>query len=432
MSKVGQRMATDITIPRLGWNMDEGVFAGWLKPDGASVRAGEPIFSLEGEKATEDVEALEGGVLRIAPNGPQTGDRIAVGTVIGYLLRVGESLPEVGAKPPIAAKTAAAPAAGPDVRRLAREGNIDLARVEGTGPAGRITPEDMRRTGRPEPIPRRTGRQRVAISPRARRLATELGMDGSTLQGSGRNGRIRERDVRAAAGAPKDERVAIGPLRRIIAERLLHSARSTAQVTLTTSVDATNLVNLRAQFKAAPEALGTMAPGYTDFLVKLTAVALRAHSLLNSRWEGDHIAAASRVNMGIAVDTDAGLMVPVIQDAAALGLKEIAGRLRDLVERARARKLAAEEMKGGTFTITNLGAFGIDGFTPIINYPECAVLGVGRIRHEPTAVDDRVAIRAQLTLSLTFDHRIVDGAPAARFLQALGRLVENPGPWLLT
>ena len=205
---------------------------------------------------------------------------------------------------------------------------------------------------------------------------------------------------------------------------------ATAPVTLTTTVDATNLVNLRGQFRAA-EADRGLVPSYTDFVVKLTAVALRDHPLLNARWEGDRIDLAAEAHIGIAVDTEAGLLVPVIRGAGDLGLRRIAERSRDLVARARAGTLAAAEMQGGTFTITNLGAFGIEAFTPIINLPECAILGLGRIAREPVFVGDRVEARERLILSLTFDHRIVDGAPAARFLQDVGRRIENPGPWLL-
>jgi pyruvate dehydrogenase E2 component (dihydrolipoamide acetyltransferase) len=166
--------------------------------------------------------------------------------------------------------------------------------------------------------------------------------------------------------------------------------------------------------------------------VKLTAVALREHPLLNACWTGEEIVVSHACHIGIAVDTEAGLLVPVIRDVANLGLRQVAERSRDLAERARQRKLKAEEMQGGTFTITNLGAFGIDAFTPIINYPQGAVLGVGRIQRQPVVIGEEIKAREQVTLSLTFDHRIVDGAPAARFLQTLGRLIENPGPWLVS
>jgi pyruvate dehydrogenase E2 component (dihydrolipoamide acetyltransferase) len=172
-------------------------------------------------------------------------------------------------------------------------------------------------------------------------------------------------------------------------------------------------------------------PGYTDFVVKLTATALRDHPLLNARWSEDRVVIPDEPHIGIAVDTEEGLLVPVIRGAAGLGLGEIAARARDLIRRARDRQLRPEEMQGGTFTITNLGAFGVETFTPIINPPECAVLGIGRIQRQPVMAGDQVIARERMGLSLTFDHRIVDGAPAARFLQTLVRLIENPGPWLI-
>jgi pyruvate dehydrogenase E2 component (dihydrolipoamide acetyltransferase) len=211
---------------------------------------------------------------------------------------------------------------------------------------------------------------------------------------------------------------------------MLHSSQSTAPVTLTSTADATNLVNLRNQFKdAAPG--GGAVPSFTDFLVKLAALALTKHPLLNARWEDDHIALMPQIHIGIAVDTEAGLLVPVVRDVVRLGLRELAEQSRDLADRARLRKLLPDEMQGGTFTVTNLGAFGIDAFTPVINYPEAAILGIGRIRREPVVVDNQVAIRDVVTLSLTFDHRIVDGAPAARFLQLVCECIKNPGPWLM-
>jgi pyruvate dehydrogenase E2 component (dihydrolipoamide acetyltransferase) len=253
------------------------------------------------------------------------------------------------------------------------------------------------------------------------------------VKGGGRTGRIRERDVRAASEritVPQGAGTAISSVRKTIAERLTASLRATAPVTLTTTADATNLVNLRRQFKAVAEGDGAV-PGYTDFIVKLAAGALQKHPALASRWTGEALVAAASIDIGFAVDADAGLLVPVVRDVPALSLRLLAARTRDLAERARTGTLRAAEMEGGAFTVTNLGAFGVDAFTPIIHYPQCAILGVGRIQRRPVVVGDQVAAREQVTLSLTFDHRIVDGAPAARFMQTLVQYVENPGPWLM-
>jgi pyruvate dehydrogenase E2 component (dihydrolipoamide acetyltransferase) len=475
-------MAIEITIPPLGWSADDGVFSGWLKNDGDQIKPGDELFSLEGEKATQEIESFDAGTLRILPTGPKVGDKVAVGVVIGYLVAPGEELPTGGASSLASEQTATAvesqaePAspsrshATPAMRRLARSLGVDLRHVTGTGPGGQITAEDVRR-GQPaiaetsvsaEPlaiaasqhaanfngIPSATdvpSNDKLAASPRARRVAAELGIDWTVLQGSGRTGRIRERDVRASVGravapaaaqsAPAariagSQKLPVTTLRRTIAARMLESAQSTASVTLTTTFDVTNLVNLRNQFKQLSQVGSVDVPSYTDFLAKLVAAALAEHPLLNSRWNEDHIEVIPSVHIGIAVDTEAGLVVPVLRDVASLRLAEVVARSRDLVDRARKRKLSAEEMQGGTFTITNLGAMGIDAFTPIINFPQAAILGVGRIRREPTVVDNQIAIRDVISMSLSFDHRIVDGAPAARFLQMLGELVKNPGPCL--
>jgi pyruvate dehydrogenase E2 component (dihydrolipoamide acetyltransferase) len=212
---------------------------------------------------------------------------------------------------------------------------------------------------------------------------------------------------------------------------MLASSAQTAPVTLTTRIDATNLVNLRNQFKTAPN--NSPVPSYQDIVIKLTSLALQQHPILAARSEGDGWIlpeSPDDYHIGFAVDSDDGL-VPVIKRAGAISLLEIADRSQSLISKARSGALSVAEMQGGVFTITNLGNFGIDAFTPIINLPETAVLGMGRIRREPVVVDNQIVARDQMTVSLTFDHRIVDGAPAARFLQTLSLAIENPSAWLL-
>jgi pyruvate dehydrogenase E2 component (dihydrolipoamide acetyltransferase) len=399
-------MAIPISIPRLGWNMEEGVFGGWLKQHGDTVQPGERLFTLESEKATEEIECLDGGTLSIPPHGPKPGDRIAVGTVIGCLLGAKEEAVVQAPAPQVV------PVASPSVRRLARERGIDLDKVRGSGPGGRISVDDLK-----EPT----------ISPRARRLANQLGVDWKGIKGSGSSGRIRERDIQESSGSGTSPLLPITPIRRTIADRMVESLRNTAPVTLTTTVDASNLVNFREQFKSSG-----IAPSYTDLFAKLSAGAIRKHPLIGAKWLDAGLQLPSEIHIGIAVDTDAGLLVPVIRNVDALGLRQLAEKTRELVERARLGKLAAADMQGGCFTISNLGGFGIDAFTPIINYPECAVLGVGRIAKRPVVVGNAIVARETLTLSLTFDHRLIDGAPAARFLQTLSQAIENPAPWLTT
>jgi pyruvate dehydrogenase E2 component (dihydrolipoamide acetyltransferase) len=317
-----------------------------------------------------------------------------------------------------------AKSASPSVRKLARQLGVNLQAVPTTG---RVTAADVRSVASMDA-------KFPSASPRARRAAVELAVDWTKLRGSGRTGRIRERDVRAAAGnahsfvRSTQYSVPVTPIRQTIAARLLASTHSTAPLTITTTADAANLVNLRNQFKAS----GEIVPSFTDILAKLTAAALRGHPLLNATWADDQIIVNKDIHIGIAVDTDAGLLVPVLRDVPSFGLRQLATAARELIERARSGKLKAEEMQGGTFTITNLGNYGIDAFTPIINPPQCAILGMGRIQRQPVVSGNEIVIREQVTLSLTFDHRIVDGAPAARFLQTLVRLVENPGPALVT
>jgi pyruvate dehydrogenase E2 component (dihydrolipoamide acetyltransferase) len=396
-------MPIAITVPRLGWNMEEGVFAGWLKQDGDPVREGEPLFSLEGDKSTQDIESLDPGVLNIPPDAPVVGDKVLVGAIVGYLLKPGEAAPTPQ------------PVSRPDpVTEVA----------ESAEPAGSV-------------VVRANGRGRACSTPLARRIARDLGVDWTRLKGSGSGGRIRKVDVLEAAEVASSRAevapvrsVAVSPIRRTIAARMLESGRTTAPVTLTTTIDATNLVNLRLQFRGArnPDAA---VPSFTDFFVKLTALALADHPMLNARWADDRIELNDEAHIGFAVEAEAGLLVPVIRGAGTLGLRQIAERSLVLIGQAREGRLPSADMRGGTFTITNLGAYGIEAFTPIINSPECAILGLGRIARQPVSVGDQVVSRERMALSLTFDHRIVDGGPAARFLQDLARMVENPGPWLI-
>ena len=381
-------MSIPVTVPRLGWNMEEGTFVEWVAADGAAVTPGDVLFRLEGDKAVEEVESLDAGVLRRSATGPKPGDRVKVGDVIAELVSASDAPVVAVTSPPVAAPPA-----------------VDLPPLAAVHRGA--TPQAA------EP----------AVTPRARRLAARLGVDVAQLRGSGRNGRVRARDIPTPTPGGVEP---LSPIRRATAARMVESLRAAAPVTLTSAVDATNLVNLRAQFKAA----GAAVPTVTDLLLKLAAVALGKHPTLAARWTDAGLAAADRLDLGFAVDTPAGLLVPVVRDVPALGLAALAARTRELTDRARTGTLAAADLRGGCFTVTNLGAFGVDAFTPIINPPEAAVLGVGRIARRPTMDGDRVVGREVVTLSLTFDHRVTDGAPAARFLQALAGCVENPAPWL--
>lgn len=412
-------MPIRITVPRLGWSMEEGTFSEWLKHDGDSVAAGDLLFALESDKASQEVESLDSGVLYIPPDAPKPGDKVTVGQPLGYLLAEGESIPVAGFSPEVTPTPPGIPSA----------------------PAVAI----------PSSSPPQPGAETPIISPRARRVAAELGVDWVDIPGTGRDGRIRETDIRKAAAIQKPK--GLSATRRTIAERTLASQQKTVAVTLHTTADATSLVQLRRQLKTKELFIPSSAafddctrppldkrglqgglddpephvvPTYNDILIKLVAASLQKHPVLSSRWDGDTLCACSSIHIGIAVDTDAGLVVPVIRDVTRLTLHEVALRSRNLVERAHSRRLNVNELQGATFTVTSLGALGIDAFTPVINYPECAILGVGRILRQPVAVGDAIALRDIITLSLTFDHRALDGAPAARFLKTLTSLVETP------
>ena len=467
-------MANDIRIPRLGWSMEEGTFVRWLKAPGDRVKPSEPLFELEGEKSVEPVESIDGGVLHVPAGAPGEGAVVKVGTLIGWLLADGEAAPAYApeATPaPTAAPAAAAshpapdtPAAAqprsapltsqaprptgpvggptsPTIRRLARELGVDVATVAGSGPAGRIMADDVFHVAVAS-AGSATGSApggRRPSTPRARATASRLGVDWALLPGSGRGGRVREADVlgasrpavAAASSKPPSRLAGLPKRRRTIAERMLASQAENAPVTLHSRADVTALASLRSRLKFS----GTLpVPAYTDLLAKIAADVLLRHPSLAGCWDISGALVypdADGLHIGIAVDTEGGLLVPVVRDVGRRSLAEITAESRALIEKARAQKLPAAAMEGGVFTITNLGGFGIDEFTPIINGPQTAILGVGAIRCEPVVVADpsgaeSIGIRDLMTLSLTFDHCRVDGGPAARFLDDLRRAIESP------
>jgi pyruvate dehydrogenase E2 component (dihydrolipoamide acetyltransferase) len=480
-------MPFEVVLPRLGWNMETGRLGEWLKRDGERVEAGELLFTVEGDKATQEVEALDSGILRIPPDSPPPGKEVPVGTLLGYLVAEGEPMPwtqasasvtdqrinelasvaagsTVGQQPDqytipqgrfAVRNTQYAPAISPRSRRIAGELGADWTGLTGSGRTGRIVERDVRRAAAAaQAAPVAVER----ISPLARRLAAELGVDADALAARLPGGRIERADIEAEAERLQVERlkvsapaapamplaptvpsappalggtaIPITTVRRTIADRMATSAHTVAPVTLTTEADATELVRLRKQLKDD----GTQpVPSYNDLLAKLCGQALLEHPMVNARFDGETIVQAATANIGVAVDTDRGLLVPVLRDVQTKTLRQVARESVELIEKARTGRITVQELQGGTFTITNLGMYEIDAFTPIINLPECAILGVGRIVPKQIVVDaeaERVAIRHMMFLSLTFDHRLVDGAPAARFLQRVKQYVEKPYLWL--
>ena len=445
-------MPYEVVIPRLGLTMEEARVVQWYREDGEVIEKGQPLVSVETDKSVLDLDAAVGGIVHPLPNLPS--DPLPIGTTIGYILAPDEQPPAEDGGPrsvqgqrepvapaqPVAAAQRTARGArkrsSPAARRRAKELGIDWRTidVQGAEPISVAHVEAAAQQSKRE--------QRVKATPAARRMAEDAGIDLKKLASDKPGWRIRLEDVEAAVAtrAPAPEAVAVVPargevvtltqIRRLVAQRMTESARSTAAVTLDTEADATELVSIRERLKASLTSASTIAPTYTDLLVKLTSVALQEHPMLNAQWLDDRILLPDAIHIAVAVDTEAGLLVPVIRNVPSLSVQRIAEESRSLVEKARARQLGPDDLQGGTFTITNLGMYGIDTFSPIINPPQCAILGTGRIVSKPAVWNDQLVSRKRMALSLTIDHRIVDGGAAARFLNTVREFVEEPFLWL--
>jgi pyruvate dehydrogenase E2 component (dihydrolipoamide acetyltransferase) len=416
-------------MPKLGMTMKEAKILEWHKEDGDHVEQGETLFTIETEKAALDVESPASGALQVLV---QAGETVPVLQPVAKLLQVSEE--RSAARAAERATGSSLVPASPKARAIARREGVSLSGIEGSGPRGMIVMADVER----EIGETRTRPHPMRVSPVARRIAQEAGVeDLSDISGSGPRGRIMRDDVeralttgemRSEESAPQPGAAAESPvaplsgLRAVISERLSASWRERPHVTLTTEADASNLVSARQQINAE----GSEKVSYNALLVALVARALGEHPYMNVSLTERGIERRTDVNIGVAVDTERGLLVPVVKDADAKGVLEIQHTLKGLVERAVAGESLPDELTGGTFTITNLGVYDIDAFTPIINPPESAILGVGRIAAKPVAVNGQVVVRDRIALSLSFDHRVVDGAPAARFLQRVKQLIERP------
>ena len=445
-------MAEEFFIPQLGQTVEEVVLVKWLVPDGAQVSRGQEVMEVETDKATFPVESNAKGYIHIGPY--KEGDVIPVLTVVAVIGKPEDQFQLAGKQvesnqvvgnqatdrkedndqsviTPIAASTQFA---SPRARKLAAEKKVDLDQVSATGYDGvRVVERDV--VAYLSQTPKAT--------PVAQRMAADTGVDLRALTGTGSGGRIVKEDVTRATStlvstlsaidrttvlpaAEVIERIPLKGVRGIIAERMGNSVHTTARVTLVMEVDATEFVAARERLKSKVTEAWGFAPGYNDLLAKIVAVALRQFPYMNARLASDAIEIMSQVNIGMAVDTERGLLVPVIRDADQKNLHQFGEEFRSLAEKARSGRSLPDELSGGTFTITNLGMYEVDAFTPVINLPEAAILGVGRIAPKPQARGDQVVIRKMWTLSLVFDHRLVDGAPAARFMQYIKRLVEEP------
>jgi pyruvate dehydrogenase E2 component (dihydrolipoamide acetyltransferase) len=461
-------MPQKITVPRLGWSMEEGVFVEWLKAQGQQVRAGDMIFILEGEKAAQEIESVDSGVMCIPADAPRPGTKVQVGEVIGFLLHEGEPAPTsvtfgasaaantsttqfqsaeqpIGDQPVSPSSTQIKPKAdariaGPAARRLARELGIDLSAVPTVDPTGRVISTDIQLAAKSRELS--GGSQshsfRAIATPRAKRRAQELGVDWARIIGTGRDGRIRERDIQACHALGNASTSAspcefspsepgsyqpASKLRLAIAQRTALGVHQAVPVTLTTKVDARSLVALRERLKLDTPA--ELVPGFNDILLHLSAQTLRERPEINSCWYRQGIHRYDEINIATAVDTPSGLVAPVVRQVDRLSLVEVAKATRILIKLAQSGKLSQNQLSGATFTLSNLGMFGIDAFTPVINVPQAAILGVGRIVDEPVVQNQQIVAGKTMTLSLTFDHRVIDGAPAARWLQRLSEKIST-------
>lgn len=396
-------MATVITMPKLGLTMTSGSVAKWHKKEGDRVEKGEVVLEVSTEKITYKVEAPESGVLRKILT--QSGTKVPIGTPlciiaapdedISELLKEAPSAPaaekpaQPEAKPaPVAAKPAGEEVlikATPIAKKIAKEQGIDLALVTGTGPGGRIVEKDV--------------------------------LD--FIEGQ------KAERAKPAVEAAQLKRIALSDVRQVIAERMSTSWQNSPMVTLNADVDCTLLKKLREDLKSSFKEKG-LNLSYNYILMKTCAVALKEQPMLNSYLEGNEVVLYDEINIGLAVATEEALLVPVVKDVAGKNLYEIASDGDALIEKARKGELAIDDVTGGTFTITNLGVFGVRDFTPIINPPQCAILGVGEMKDRPCVCDGQIIVKPMMTLSLTFDHRIVDRAQGAMFIRRVKKLLENP------
>jgi pyruvate dehydrogenase E2 component (dihydrolipoamide acetyltransferase) len=383
----------EVVMPRLDPGMQSGKIVEWLKKEGDRVQKGEPILVVEGEKTTFEVEAPENGVLSKILASPGT---------------------DVEVSNPVA---------------IIGEASTSALRAHTTQSVAKTEPlqSPTQQVGRAET----GGAERVIASPAARRLAQEHGVDLAKLKGTGPGGRISREDVLAAVGhTPSMGQVSskvgqpsilrkakLEGIRKVVAERLGFTARTAVPVTLTMEVDATGLVNLKDREDHI---------GFTAFAVKAAAKALESNPVMNSTIDGEEITTYSDVNVAVAINTDQGLVAPIIRNANKKSLKEIGSEIEQLSQKAKENRLTIEELTGGTFTVTNLGAYDIESFAPVINPPQCAILGLGRIAYKPYVVGGRVSSKPATLLTLVFDHRIVDGVPAAKFLQEIKSNLEEP------
>ncbi len=425
-------MAKNVVMPALGMAQETGTLIRWLKSPGDTVTQGEMLMEVETDKATVEVEATASGIL--ANVTAQPGAVIPVGQVIALILAPGEIAPpaqpardDISSLPNNAFSASSMPPAGvsatPVAQRMAAEHQIDLSQVKTSG--GKVQKEDVLAYLAAQS--KRGYNGRVLASPKARRLAHERGLDLRAIPGSGPDGAVLAADVLTSAISPAalatvHEPMAVSRVWRIMAERVTQAWTTIPHFYLIREVNASGLVSWlkETRERIAPKI------SYTDLLIKLVSTGLRHHPRLNASWHDNAIALNPGIHVGLAVAVGDGLVVPVIRHSDTLGLGQIAARRMELVAKAQAGKLSPDDLSGGTFTISNLGMYGVDGFNAIVNPPQAAILAVSRITDRVVPLNGIPAIQPMLTLGLSCDHRVVDGARGAQFLQTLAELIEHP------
>jgi pyruvate dehydrogenase E2 component (dihydrolipoamide acetyltransferase) len=427
-------------MPALGMAQDTGTLIRWLKNEGDTVAKGEPLMEIETDKVTVEVEATASGILGVVTAAP--GDVVPVAETIALILAPGESVPKPASAAPskpqpesVQPAKAQLVTASPVAARIAEQHQIDLSQIKPAN-GGRITKSDVlaHYQSQAAEVSVQDGGRLIPASPKARRLAAERSIDLTLLAGSGPGGAVIALDVplTAPVASPTPTAAEAMPAARqefetskvwrVMVERLSASWSNVPHFYLVRDVDATALKAWRDHVQSRSDEKITI----TDLLVKITAAALREHPRANASWDDGRIMSNPNVNVGLAVATEDGLLVPVIHDTDRKRVREIAARRKELVERASAGKLRPDDVQGATFTISNLGMYGVDAFSAIVNPPQAAILAVGRIADRVVPVDGQAVIRPIMTLSLSSDHRVLDGARAAQFLDTLASLIEEP------
>ena len=415
-------MATRIDVPQLGLTMETGTILQWVKAEGDTVEKGQPVVVIQTDKVEYEVEApVAGTLLKIAA---KEGTELPVGSLMAIIGAPGEDLAAL-----LGAVIAAKPGAQAPVGEAPRPGSSQLT--------SRLVDQSTREA------PVRAPGERVKASPVAKKLAEEHGIDINTLTGTGPEGRIVREDVeraiaakgqapsaeRRAPSAEVPESIPLSGMRKAIFDRMGQSWREAARVTMFADADMTELVRLRQAKAAEWERRFGIKPSYSDLIHLAVARALREEPRINCRLDGQAVRIRREVNLSFAVDLGEGLVAVVIKGADKKPLGDLAKAARDLAERARTNKLSQDDMADGTFTVTNLGGLGVESFTPIINQPQAGILGIGKILEKPVVIAGGIHVRSMMTLSIVFDHRLLDGAPAAKFLAKVKALLEEPA-WM--